>query len=355
MSQSRRVSLRKLAELIGLDAASVAALPDVQVTGLAEPESSGADRLVVITGEKYARRLLDGKAAAVVAGTSMKLPPSLPMPVVLVPDPEMAAVELLEYFAEPIPRPPEGLAPTAVVDPTATLGPGCRIGPNVVIGAAAKLGAGCVLHANAVVGEATTLGEGCELFSGVVLYPRITLGNRVVVHANASIGADGFGYKWDGKKHRKVPQIGTVVIEDDVEIGANTCVDRAKFGVTKIGRGTKIDNLVQVGHNCRTGQHCIICGQTGLAGTVTMGNGVVLGGQVAVNGHTTLNDGVTAAARSAIVNDVAAGITVSGVPAMPHRQSLREQAAFRRTPDLVVQVRKLEEELDRLKKKLQDA
>jgi UDP-3-O-[3-hydroxymyristoyl] glucosamine N-acyltransferase len=201
-----------------------------------------------------------------------------------------------------------------------------------------------------VIGDDVTIGDDCQLLPHVVVRERITIGHRVIIHAGSVLGTDGFGYRWDGQKHRKIPQIGTVIVEDDVEIGSCVCIDRAKFDATRIGRGTKIDNLVQVAHNVQIGPHCIIVGQVGLAGSAKLGKNVVLGGQAAVRDHVTIGDGAMAAATAGIIEDVPPGAVVSGTPAFPHRQSLREQAALRRLPDLVVQVRKLQEELDALKR-----
>jgi UDP-3-O-[3-hydroxymyristoyl] glucosamine N-acyltransferase len=218
------------------------------------------------------------------------------------------------------------------------------------VGERTVLGRGVVLHAGVYVGDDVAVGDECEFFPHVVVRERITVGNRVVIHAGSVLGTDGFGYRWDGSKHRKIPQIGTIAIEDDVEIGSCVCIDRAKFGTTRVGRGTKVDNLVQVGHNVRVGPHCIVCGQAGLAGTVTLGTGVVLGGQSAVRDHITLGDGTMLAGCSGVMEDVGPKQVVSGLPALPHRQFLREQAALRRLPDLVVQIRKLEERLAALEK-----
>jgi UDP-3-O-[3-hydroxymyristoyl] glucosamine N-acyltransferase len=176
----------------------------------------------------------------------------------------------------------------------------------------------------------------------------------VVIHAGSVLGTDGFGYRWDGTKHAKVPQIGTVVVEDDVEIGSCVCIDRAKFAATRIGRGTKIDNLVQIAHNVQVGPHCIIVGQVGVAGSARLGAGVVLGGQVAIRDHATIGDGAMVAATSGVHEDVPPKAFMSGTPALPHRQSLREQAAMRRLPDLVVQVRKLQEEVEALRRKAEE-
>jgi UDP-3-O-[3-hydroxymyristoyl] glucosamine N-acyltransferase len=217
------------------------------------------------------------------------------------------------------------------------------------------------------------LGDDCELFPNVVVRERCTLGHRVVIHAGSVMGSDGFGYRWDGEKHAKIPQIGVVIVEDDVEIGSCVCIDRAKFGATRIGRGTKIDNLVQVGHNAVTGPHCIVVGQAGMAGSVTLGAGVILAGQSAVKDHVHMGDrsilgpcsgvmddvppgqmvtGLPAMPCSGVMDDVPPGQMVTGLPAMPHRQMLREQAALRHLPELRTQVRKLQEELDALKAKL---
>jgi UDP-3-O-[3-hydroxymyristoyl] glucosamine N-acyltransferase len=200
------------------------------------------------------------------------------------------------------------------------------------------------------IGSDVVIGDHCEFFPHVTVRERITIGNRVIIHANSVLGTDGFGYRWDGRQHDKVPQIGTVIIEDDIEIGSGVCIDRAKFGATRVGRGTKIDNLVQIAHNVTIGPHCIIVAQVGVAGSAKLGAGVALGGQTAVRDHVTLGDGVASAACTAIAQDFPAGTTVSGLPALPHRQSLREQAALRRLPDLIVQVRKLQELVESMKK-----
>jgi UDP-3-O-[3-hydroxymyristoyl] glucosamine N-acyltransferase len=217
-----------------------------------------------------------------------------------------------------------------------------------VIGQRSTIGDGTVLHAGVFIGDDVSIGESCQLFPNVVVRERITIGNRVIIHASSVLGTDGFGYHWDGQRHVKIPQIGTVIVEDDVEIGSCVCIDRARFSTTRVGRGTKIDNLVQVAHNVQVGPHCIIVGQAGVAGSARLGQGVVLGGQAGVRDHITIGDGAVAAARSGVVEDVDPNTAVSGTPALPHRQSLREQAALRRLPDLLVQVRKLQEQIKRI-------
>jgi UDP-3-O-[3-hydroxymyristoyl] glucosamine N-acyltransferase len=259
---------------------------------------------------------------------------------------------VLALFAPPIPRPPVGRHPSAIVAPSASIGEGTRIGPYVFVGDDARIGRNCVLHAGAYVGADTTIGDDCEFFPNVVVRERVSIGNRVTVHSNTAIGTDGFGYRWDGKHHAKVPQIGTVVIEDDVEIGSCVCIDRGKFAATTVGRGSKIDNLVQIAHNVTLGPHCVLAGQSGVAGSAKLGARVVLGGQCAVRDHVTMGDGSMLAACSGAMVDTPPKAIVSGLPAQSHRQTLREQAALRKLPELVAEVRELQAQIEALKARL---
>jgi UDP-3-O-[3-hydroxymyristoyl] glucosamine N-acyltransferase len=308
------------------------------------------DELSFLGSEKYLDDFAQTRAAAVIVHKRVKLPTDHGKPVLLVDDADLAVAQLLERFAPPVPRPPVGTHHLAVVSPSASIGENARIGPGVFIGDDCRIGKNAVLHAGVYIGADVTLGDDCELFPHVVLRERVTIGHRVIIHAGSVVGSDGFGYRWDGSKHQKIRQIGTVIIEDDVEIGSCVCIDRAKFAATRIGRGTKIDNLVQIAHNVTVGAHCIITGQVGIAGSATLGSGVVLGGQCAVRDHVTMGDGSAVAACSGVAEDVDPKTIVSGLPALPHRQTLREQAALRRLPDLVVQIRKLQEEVEELKK-----
>ncbi|HZN69051.1 MAG TPA: UDP-3-O-(3-hydroxymyristoyl)glucosamine N-acyltransferase [Tepidisphaeraceae bacterium] len=340
-------TLAEIATLLGCPAP-----PDGsrRITGLATLQEAGPDDLSFISSDAYADQLATTRAVAVIAGKKLRLPPQTDKAMLPVDDADLAVAKVLELFAPPVPRPPAGVDPAARVATSATIGSGAAVGPNAFVGERSRIGARTVLHPGVYVGDDVTIGDDCQLFPNVVVRERITIGSRVIIHAGSVLGTDGFGYRWDGTKHAKVPQIGTIVVEDDVEIGSCVCVDRAKFSTTRIGRGTKIDNLVQVAHNVQTGPHCIIVAHVGLAGSAKLGAGVVLGGQVAVRDHVTIGDGAMVAATSAVAEDIAPKSVVSGTPAMPHRQSLREQAALRRLPDLVVQVRKLQEEIEALKK-----
>ncbi len=320
------------------------------LTGVSSLEGAGPNELSVLAADKYVRQYKASNAGAILASRKIKFTPRPEVPVLVVDDADLALVTVLELMAPPIPQPAPGIHPSAVIAPDATIGEGASIGPHVCIGARTKIGRNVRLHPGVSISEDVILGDDCYLYPNVVIRERCTLGSRVIVHAGSVIGTDGFGYRWDGSKHAKIPQIGTVVIDDDVEIGSCTCIDRAKFNETHVGRGTKIDNLVQVAHNVRIGMFSIVCGQVGIAGTVTIGNGVILGGATLVRDHVTIGDRVTAAGNTGIADDIEPNTTISGVPAVPHRQNLREQSAIKRLPELLVEVRKIQEEIEKLKK-----
>ena len=315
------------------------------ITGVATLHDATSTEITYLASEQYVKQFSTTQAAAAIVHQRVKLPAQTHIPTLRVDDAELAVAKVLELFAPSVPQPPPGIDSLARVAKTAVLGDAVAIGPFVFIGERSRIGRGTVLHPGVYIGDDVTLGDDCILFPNVVLRERISLGHRVIIHAGSVLGSDGFGYRWDGSKHAKVPQIGTIIVGDDVEIGSCTCIDRAKFSVTRIGSGSKIDNLVQIGHNVEVGEHCIIVGQAGLAGSTKLGRGVILGGQAAIRDHITIGDGAMVAGTSGVAEDIAPGVIVSGTPAMPHRQSLREQAAIRRLPELVVQVRKLVEEV----------
>jgi UDP-3-O-[3-hydroxymyristoyl] glucosamine N-acyltransferase len=344
----RTLTLSEIAQILKCPSPGAATRP---VTGIAVLTDASEAELSFLGSDKYLPEFAKTRAAGVIVQKRVKLPPDHGKSVFIVDDADLAVATILKEFAPPIPRPPIGRHHQAIVAPSASIADGARIGPNVFIGDDCRIGKNVVLHAGVYIGSDVTLGDDCEFFPNVVIRERVTIGHRVIIHAGAVLGSDGFGYRWDGSRHQKIPQIGTVIVEDDVEIGSCTCIDRAKFAATRIGRGTKIDNLVQIGHNVTVGPHCIIVGQAGIAGSVTLGSGVVQGGQSAIRDHVTMGDGSAVAACSGVAEDVDPKTIVSGLPALPHRQTLREQAALRRLPDLVVQIRKLQEELDELKKR----
>ncbi len=341
--------LSEIARTLGL-ALPAGITVDPLISGVAGIEEAGPDQITFLSDPAFARRLGGSMAGAIIMSRKIRWPHGAVQPagvILVADDADQAIITVLKLFAPPIPR-PTGVDPTSAIHPSAKLGANVCVGPFAFIGANVTIGDDTVIHSHVVVQADVAIGSHCELFPHVVVRERCTIGSRVILNSGCVIGTDGFGYRWDGTQHAKVPQIGTVVIGDDVEVGSCSCIDRAKFAATVIGNGTKIDNLVQIGHNVTIGPHCIIVGQVGLAGSVKIGTGSVLGGQSAVRDHVTLGPGSMVGACSAVWEDVDPKQMVSGLPALPHRQTLREQAALRRLPDLLTQLRKLEEEVRKL-------
>lgn len=337
-SEGNELTLEELSEQ--LDGEIVGGNGSVCIRGVAGLEDAAPETLVRVEQPRYLEKALASDCSALLIGPDLEVAGK---PAIRVPNVRAAFVRCLELFA-----PDESLAPG--IHPTAVIGEGCRIdpsagiGPYAVLGAGVSVAAGVTIHAHVVVGEGSVLGEGSIVFPNVTLYPRTFLGKRVKIHAGTVIGGDGFGFEWFGDHHHKVPQIGRVRLEDDVEVGANTTIDRATTGETVIGRGTKIDNLVQVAHNVRTGAHCLIISQVGIAGSAVLGNGVVLGGQAGVKDHVTIPDGVMAAGRTGVWGSPAPGSKISGNPDRPHREEVRIQASLGKVPELVKRVAKLNPE-----------
>ncbi|MEJ0090529.1 MAG: UDP-3-O-(3-hydroxymyristoyl)glucosamine N-acyltransferase [Limisphaerales bacterium] len=250
------------------------------------------------------------------------------------------AKALALFFPEPVR--PAGIHPLSVVASSASVDPTAHIGPHCTVGERVKIGANCILQAGNFIGDDSTLGEEVNLFPNVTIYPRTEIGRRVRIHAGTTIGSDGYGYVLDGGFHRKVPQIGNVIIHDDVEIGANVTIDRGALGPTVIGKGTKIDNLVQIAHNVEIGEHCLIIAQVGIAGSSKLGNYVVLAGQVGVGGHLKLGNQVTIGAQAGVMTDVPDGAKWLGAPAQPDKQVKRQVIAIQRLPDLLRRVAEFE-------------
>ena len=267
--------------------------------------------------------------------------PTSDRPVVRVADPLLAFADVVVRLRGTPESGPVGTHPAASVHPLATLGAGVAIGPFAVVGEGSSLGRGCVLHAGAVVGSNCRLGEGVVLHPHVVLYDGTVLGDRVVVHANSVIGADGFGYRTAGGRHVKVPQLSHVVVGDDVEVGANTTVDRGTFTPTMIGDGTKLDNQVQVAHNCVIGRHNLLASQVGIGGSCKTGDYVVMAGQVGIADHTTIGEGVIILAKSGVHKDIPAGGRVLGTPALPDRDMMKIYMHLTKLPQLRKEVEAL--------------
>jgi UDP-3-O-[3-hydroxymyristoyl] glucosamine N-acyltransferase len=314
-------------------------------------DEAGPDALSWLGSAKYADKLASTRAAAVLAPPGTTVPAGLAC--VRVADPDLALTQVLSWFAPPRPVVPPGIHPTAVVESGATVD-GAAIGPSVFVGAGARIGAGTQLHAGVYVGGVAQVGADCVIWPNVVVRERCRIGDRVVIHSNSTIGADGFGYLFRGREHRKIPQIGIVVIEDDVEIGANTCIDRARSGETRIGRGTKIDNLVQIAHNCRIDEHCIIVGQVGLSGSCSLGKYAVLAGQVGISDHVHVGEGALIGGQSGVHCDVPPGSRWVGLPAQNAADMARQWAALKKLPRLLEQMRELSKRIERIESSAND-
>jgi UDP-3-O-[3-hydroxymyristoyl] glucosamine N-acyltransferase len=314
---------------------------DPELTGAAPLDHAAPSDLTLLSSARYA-----GDAAATAAGAVLvtedlvgHLPVDLPR--IIVRDVHGALSSLLPLLY-PQPRPTSGVHPTAIVERGVSLGSDITIGAGAVIGAGSRIGDRVVLGAHTVVGRLCRIDADAYLHAHVTLYDGVVVGARSILHAGVRAGVDGFGYSHREGRHVKVPQVGRCVIGADVEIGANTCIDRGSIGSTAIGDGCKIDNLVHIAHNVHLGEHCIVVAQTGIAGSTRAGRYVTFGGQAGINGHIAIGDGATIAAQSGVFGDVPAGTTVSGYPARPHRESLRAQAGLFRLPELMKRLRALE-------------
>jgi UDP-3-O-[3-hydroxymyristoyl] glucosamine N-acyltransferase len=313
--------------------------PDVEISGVAGIESAGPGQLTFIANPKYASVARTTKASAVIVAEAF---PALTTAMLRSKNPYFDFARALEFFYAP-PRYASGIQPTAVVHASAKIGPGAHIGPYVVIQEDVEIGSNAVLLAHAVVYRGAQIGNNFLAHAHAVVREFCRIGNNVVLQNGVIIGGDGFGFAKDGNgQWHKIVQSGPTVIEDDVEIQANACIDRASVGETRIARGAKIDNLVQVGHGSRVGENTLLCAQAGLAGSTDVGKNVILAGQVGVAGHCKIGDGAIATAQSGIPNDVAAGAVVSGYPAIDNKLWLRCVAVFNRLPEIARVLRKKE-------------
>jgi UDP-3-O-[3-hydroxymyristoyl] glucosamine N-acyltransferase len=338
-----------LAELARLVSGQVQGDGSVRLSGVHTLDLAGPEHIAFFNHASYAEQFERSRAGAVIVepGTAKKHPKRT---LLIVPNASLAFARISRHF-HPQSAPQPGVAREAFVHPEAQVDPSARIEPLAYVGARARIGPRAWVQALAYVGEGASIGEDCRLGPQTVVAHGCVLGARVILQPGAVIGADGFGYALDLEEgqHLKIPQVGTVTIEDDVEVGANACVDRSTMGTTRIGRGSKLDNLVQVGHNVSVGEMCILCGQVGIAGSSKLGDGVVLGGQVGIANHLHVGDGAKIAAQSGLGDDVPAGQIWAGSPAMPHRRWLRAQQVYSELGDLAAEVRKLRAELEALK------
>jgi UDP-3-O-[3-hydroxymyristoyl] glucosamine N-acyltransferase len=349
---NRTSSPRKLGELATHVAGELLGDANLQIHGLNGLAEAGPGDVSFYGNTKYRKQYEATKASAVLVGSDA--PAREGVAIIRVPNPHLAFARLLTLFHAP-PRPAPGVSPQAHVHPEARVHPEATVMAGATVEKGASVGARSVLYPGAYVGEGVTVGEDCLLYPNVTVREGCQVGSRVILHASCVVGADGFGFAFDteganGPEHFKIPQTGIVRIEDDVEVGACTCIDRATLGETVIGRGTKIDNLVQIAHNVKVGPLSLICAQAGVSGSAELGTGVVLAGQVGVVGHIRVGDLAKVGAQSGVAHDVEDGQVVSGSPAVPHREWLKNSAALGQLGDLLKEVRALRRRVELLEK-----
>jgi len=341
------MKLRRIAELLNCE---LRGSGDVEITGVAGIEEADASRLTFVSNAKYVPRIKTTRAGAIILSPDA---PSTDIPTLRCSDPYTAFAKAIELFYQP-PKPLPGIHPTATISPGVTVGDNPSVGANVVIGEGARLGNNCTLYPNVTIYPFAEIGDNFVAHSHSAVREYCRIGNRVILQNGAIIGADGFGFapQKDGSYY-KIVQSGIVVLEDDVEIGAHTCVDRATVGETRIGRGTKLDNLVQIGHGSQVGEDTAMAAQSGLAGSTKVGNRVFLGGQVGAAGHLTIGDGVVAIAQTGIARSVEAGKMISGSPEMDFGLWKKNYLLMLKFPELVQEVKQLKREVAELRQKLE--
>jgi len=316
---------------------------DLRLTGVQGLDEAGPEHLSFLADARRVSEARGSRAGALIAPSPEA---AGDRPAVIVPEPLRALAAWLEVFAPRV-RPRAGIARGAHVHPTARVSAGVSVAAGASVGPRARVGRRSVIGPGAYVGADAEIGEDSILHANAVVYDGCRVGARCVLHAGAVVGSDGFGYVWDGERHRRIPQIGIARLEEDVEVGANAAIDRATLGETVVGRGTKIDNLVQIGHNVVIGEHSLLCGQAGVAGSTRIGRRVTLAGQAGVADHASIGDGAIATAQSGIVTGatVEPGAVVSGMPAAPHRDFLKRAAWVARLPELARRLEELERRL----------
>jgi len=335
----------KLSELAELTFSAIeSGSPDLEISGAAGLDRAGSSDITFLANPKYTPQIRDTKASAIFLNEGVE-PGSNDVAVIRSKDAYLAYTRALRAFHpdKPIDR---GVHPSAVIDSTSTISKDVEIAANVVIGRNCNISPGVKIFPNVTIYDGVNIGENSVIHSGVSIRENCEVGRNCIVHNNSTIGSDGFGYAKDEEKRWvKIPQVGRVVLEDDVEIGANTAIDCASVGETRIKRGAKIDNLVQIGHSCTIDEDALICSQTGLAGSSVIGKRVILAGQVGIAGHLKVGDDVVITAKSATSHDIEPGKVISGIPGFDNKEWLRSTAAFRRLGEIVQRIRALEKKV----------
>lgn len=335
-------TLEELADFLG---ASLKGDPRVRIRGVNALEEARSDELSFLSHDRYIPRLSSSEAAALVVSSDFE---HLDRHLLIVDQPYFAFARVAQLFSEPPPLAP-GVHPSACVEESVWLESGVSVGPLVCIGAGSEIGRGSRIYGGTYLGRDVQIGQDCLIYPNVTILDGSRIGNRVIIHSGTVIGSDGFGFAQDESGHHlKIPQVGIVQIDDDVEIGANCTIDRATFGKTRIQEGVKFDNMVHIAHNVTVGKHSILVAQVGIAGSTQLGRHVMLGGQVGVVGHIRIGDRVRVGAKSGVGRSVKDGEDLSGIPAVPHKEWLRTYATLRRLPQLKDELRQLKEKVRKL-------
>jgi len=337
------LTLTQVAELVG---GRLEGDGTLQIDGIGPVDEAGPSQMAFLAGKRYVRFVSESRACAYLVAADLEeyAPTELPRVVVEKAHPALRAI-LGHFFPEE--RTPAVIHPTAVIGEGVSLGEDVSLGAYTVVEDGASIGDGCRIGPHCVIGRNARVGVHCHLYPQVVVYHEAVIGDRAILHAGARVGADGFGYTFVDGAHRKMPQVGRCIVGDDVEIGANSTLDRGSLGDTRVGDGVKIDNLVQVAHNVRIGDLSLLAALVGVAGSTRVGRGVWMGGQVGVSNHLTIGDGARMAIATKVMRDIPAGETYSGHPGRPHREQMRKQAHVGRLEKLLTRVKRLEEEVSR--------
>ena len=335
------ISLKEIALLIN---GRLIGSEDILIFGISGIESAKKGDITFLMDKSYEKYLERCEASGIIVGKDVALEKLRKKNFIVVENPGNAYIKIAELFKKQKIYEP-GISSFAFVSESSEISKEASILPFAFIGKGVKIGRGTIIHPFVYLGDNVSIGEDTIIYPGVTVYDNVSIGNRVIIHAGTIIGSDGFGYMWDGTCHKKIPQLGTVVIEDEVEIGANVTIDRASLNKTVIKKGTKIDNLVQIAHNVTIGENSIIVAQVGIAGSSKIGKNVILAGQVGVKDHVVIGDNVRAGGQTGITKDVKSGSIVSGTPHMAHKEWLKQQVLLRKLPELFERIKILEEKL----------
>ncbi|MBI5555133.1 MAG: UDP-3-O-(3-hydroxymyristoyl)glucosamine N-acyltransferase [Elusimicrobia bacterium] len=339
---------KTLAELAALVGGKIRGDPQLLIKGVAGIKEAKKDEITFLSNPRYSQDLAKTEAGAIIVSPDIE---TLNLAAIICDNPYLVLARILGIFYPQGQVIPEGVHAYAVINSQAKIGAKVALGPYVVAEEGAVIGDGTIVYPGTYIGKGTRIGSSCLLYANVSIREKITIGNNVIIHSGAVIGSDGFGFVPSGGQNVKVPQVGTVIVEDDVEIGANVCIARGTLGDTIIGSGTKIDNLVQIAHNVKIGRNCLIIAQVGISGSTTVEDNVTIAGQAGIVGHITIGKGSIVAGKAGVTKDVPPKEVVSGYPAQPHQVAKRVNAEIQKLPELSKKVRELEKKIEELEEK----